>query len=129
MNIGGWRKCRAKFERRQRKRIDVIMIYFWWNVWKERNRRTFQQKSLQPRQVALLCKDDIYSSSWQQDPSLVESDFLLLGFRFLKSWSSLMFTCVSRFQGLVWRPVCSSSLVFSVIFSSWEFFILLVVCI
>jgi hypothetical protein len=32
------------------------MIYFWWNVWKEHNRRTFQQKSLQPRQVALLAK-------------------------------------------------------------------------
>jgi hypothetical protein len=21
------------------------MIYFWWNIWKERNRRTFQQKN------------------------------------------------------------------------------------
>ena len=54
-----WRKCHAKFERRQRKRIDGIMIYFWWNVWKEHNRRTFQQKSLQPRHAVLLCKDDI----------------------------------------------------------------------
>ena len=35
-----WRKCHAKFERRQRKRIDGIMIYFWWNVWKEGSRRT-----------------------------------------------------------------------------------------
>ena len=54
-----WRKCRVKFDRRQRKRIDGILIYFWWNLWKERNRRTFQQKSLQPIQVALLCKDEI----------------------------------------------------------------------
>jgi hypothetical protein len=56
---GYWRKCRNRFERKDRKRIDGIMIYFWWNVWKEINRRTFQQKSLQPCQVALLCKDDI----------------------------------------------------------------------
>jgi hypothetical protein len=21
------------------------MIYFWWNIWKERNRRTFQKKN------------------------------------------------------------------------------------
>jgi hypothetical protein len=41
-------------------RIDGIMNYFWWNVWNERNRRTFQQKSLQPEQVAFyICKDDI----------------------------------------------------------------------
>jgi len=41
------------------KRIDGILIYFWWNLWKEQKRRTFQQKSLQPIQVALLCKDEI----------------------------------------------------------------------
>jgi len=68
------------------------------------------------------------NSSRQQDPSLVvESSFLLLGFRFLKSWSSLLFTCLNRFHGLVWRPVRRSSLVFSLVFSSWEFFILLLV--
>ena len=54
-----WRKYCSKFQRRQRKNIDGIMIYFWWNVWKEWNRRTFQQKSQQPLQVALLCKEDI----------------------------------------------------------------------
>jgi hypothetical protein len=54
-----WCKCRMKFEKPQRRKFDGIMIYFWWNIWKERNRRTFQQKTLQPRQVALLCKEDI----------------------------------------------------------------------
>lgn len=51
----------AKFERRQRKRIDGIITFggtFGWNVWKEQSKRTFQHKSLQPR-VALLRKDDI----------------------------------------------------------------------
>jgi len=54
-----WRKCRIKTDKDQRKVFDGIMIYFWWNLWKERNRRTFQNKSLQPSQVALLCKEDI----------------------------------------------------------------------
>jgi len=54
---GFWRKCRAKF-------------YFWWNVWKERNRRTFQQKSLQPNQVALLCKDDIQRYQFAARPTV-----------------------------------------------------------
>jgi hypothetical protein len=31
-----WRKCRTKFSKQHRKRIDGIMIYFWWNIWKER---------------------------------------------------------------------------------------------
>ena len=52
-----WRKCRAKIDKDRRKAFDSIMIYLWWNVWKERNRRTFQNKSMQPRQVALLCKE------------------------------------------------------------------------
>jgi hypothetical protein len=53
------RRCRAKVEKEQKKKFDGITIYFWWNIWKERNRRIFQQKSLQPCQVAHLCKDDI----------------------------------------------------------------------
>jgi predicted negative regulator of RcsB-dependent stress response len=35
----------AKFERRQRKRIDGIITFggtFGWNVWKKRSKRTFQ---------------------------------------------------------------------------------------
>jgi hypothetical protein len=35
------------------------MIYFWWNIWKERKKRTFQNKSLQPNEVALLCKEEV----------------------------------------------------------------------
>ena len=54
-----WLRCRRKFDKNQRKEVDGILIYFWWNIWKERNRRIFQQHSLQPIQVASLCKDDI----------------------------------------------------------------------
>ena len=35
-----------------------VVIYTMWNIWKEINRRTFQNTALQPRQVALLCKED-----------------------------------------------------------------------
>jgi hypothetical protein len=48
------------------------MIYYWWNVWKERNKKTFQQKALQPCQVALLCKDDIQQYQLATRPILIE---------------------------------------------------------
>jgi hypothetical protein len=54
-----WRRCRAKFDKTQRRSFDGVLIYFWWNIWKERNRRTFQSKSLQPKEVAFLCKEEI----------------------------------------------------------------------
>lgn len=53
-----WRKCRRKFEIPERRKIDGLFIYYWWNIWKERNRRTFQNKSLQPKEVAFLCKEE-----------------------------------------------------------------------
>jgi hypothetical protein len=56
---GFWRRCRAKFDKSHRRNFDGVMIYFWWSIWKERNRRIFQQRSMQASQVALLCKDDI----------------------------------------------------------------------
>jgi len=59
-----WRKCRAKIDRAHRRKFDGLMIYFWWNLWKETNRRTFQNKSLQPREVAFLCKEDF--DQWPQ---------------------------------------------------------------
>lgn len=54
-----WRRSRAKFQKNQRKVFDGVMIYFWWSIWKERNRRTIQNTALQPREVALLCKEEI----------------------------------------------------------------------
>ena len=63
-----WRRCRRKVDKNQRRRFDGIIIYFWWNIWKERNRRTFQQKSLSPKQVASLCKDDISQFSLATSP-------------------------------------------------------------
>jgi hypothetical protein len=54
-----WRRCPAKIDKSQRRMFDGVMIYFWWNIWKERNIRTFQNKSLQPEEVAYLCKEEV----------------------------------------------------------------------
>lgn len=54
-----WHKCRMKIQKTQRLEFDGILIYIWWNIWKERNRRTFENKSLQTREVAYLCKEEI----------------------------------------------------------------------
>lgn len=68
-----WRKCRNKVDKRLRRKFDGIIIYFWWNLWKERNRRTFQHRSVQAHQVAMLCKDDITQFQWAtQEPTSEE---------------------------------------------------------
>jgi hypothetical protein len=59
-----WRNSRAKIDKAQKKRFDGLMIYFWWNIWKERNRRTFQNASLQAREVAVLCKEEFDQFQW-----------------------------------------------------------------
>jgi hypothetical protein len=43
---GYWRRCRSRIDKPHKRSFDGIMIYFWWNIWKERNRRTFQNKRL-----------------------------------------------------------------------------------
>ena len=45
-------KCRAKFDRSQRKMIDGIIIYFWWNVWKKQIDEFSNKNPLQPRQLS-----------------------------------------------------------------------------
>jgi hypothetical protein len=70
---GYWRKCRVKVDKTERRKLDGIMIYFWWNLWKERNRRTFQHRSLEANQVAMLCKDNITQYQYAtQEPIQVE---------------------------------------------------------
>jgi hypothetical protein len=43
----------------QRKEIDGIIVYLWWNIWKEQNWRTFQHEEKWLDEVAFLIKDDI----------------------------------------------------------------------
>ena len=39
-------------EVRQRKMIDGIIIYFWWNVWKKQIDEFSNKNPLQPRQLS-----------------------------------------------------------------------------
>jgi hypothetical protein len=57
--IKWWRRCKSKVDKQYRPRFDGIVIYFWWNIWKERNRRNFDQLSLQTEAVAYLVKEEI----------------------------------------------------------------------
>jgi hypothetical protein len=99
-----WRKCQSRFDKDQRRAFNGIIIYFWWNVWKERNRRTFQNKTMRPGQVALLCKEDLeqYHLATRANVGLhkFSCQFLL----FVRgSWASSHVVVLS---GLVFLVVC-----------------------
>ena len=85
--------------------FDGVMIYFWWSIQKERNIRTFQNKSLQPREAAILCKEEVEqyrlatrsygqtNQSQQQQTRLFSSN--LFSFCSTK-WC--LFVCVFQFE-------------------------------
>jgi hypothetical protein len=50
--------CRVPGKKQQRKVAGAIMFY-WWNLWKERNRRVFDKKELSFLQVVDLIKQGI----------------------------------------------------------------------
>ncbi|KAG2614275.1 hypothetical protein PVAP13_4KG379203 [Panicum virgatum] len=43
----------------QKRSVAAIQLYTTWNIWKERNRRIFDQKSLQPPQVFQLIREEV----------------------------------------------------------------------
>jgi len=47
-----WHRCRAKIVKAVRRYFDGMVIFFWWNIWNECNRRTFQQLTKEPLEVA-----------------------------------------------------------------------------
>jgi len=54
-----WKKSRRKVDKRVRREFDGLVIYFWWEVWLERNRRIFQNINKTEQQVASFTKDDV----------------------------------------------------------------------
>jgi hypothetical protein len=42
-----------------RRSFSGLIIYDFWNVWKERNRRIFQHRSLPPSEAAFLAHEDL----------------------------------------------------------------------
>lgn len=43
---------------KDRKEVAAIIIYTIWNLWKERNRRVFNQKSAQPQQIFSMIREE-----------------------------------------------------------------------
>jgi len=54
-----WKKCRAMVAKDNKSFFDGLVIYFWWNIWKERNRRTFRQEEKTVTELTYLIKEDV----------------------------------------------------------------------
>jgi len=39
--------------------FDRLIIYFWWNIWKERNRRTLRREEKTVTEITYLIKEDV----------------------------------------------------------------------
>ena len=52
MQVAMRHRCRAKIVKAVRRYFDGMVIFFWWNIWNECNRRTFQQLTKEPLEVA-----------------------------------------------------------------------------
>lgn len=62
-----WRRCQSKFDRRQTKVFNGIIIYFLVEHWEEQNRRTFQNTSMRDK-WPFFPRKRWSSISWRQDP-------------------------------------------------------------
>ena len=58
-----WEQVAATVPRQRRRHFNGVAIYTMWNIWKERNRRIFQNVAMDARQVAFKAKEDIYMRS------------------------------------------------------------------
>jgi hypothetical protein len=54
-----WEETSMKVPATERRRLNGMVIYIFWNIWKERNRRIFNNISETGLQVAARIKDDI----------------------------------------------------------------------
>jgi len=54
-----WEEVEMKVPRSKRRRLNGVVIYTFWNIWKERNRRIFDNKIQTVPQVAAKIKEDI----------------------------------------------------------------------
>lgn len=49
-----------------------LIIYFWWNLWKARNRRTFQHEEKMVPEVVNIIKEDFHP--YRQAPEVASGN-------------------------------------------------------
>jgi len=54
-----WNRSLVLLPVAQKRSVAAILMYTCWNLWKERNRRVFDQKCLQPHEVVQLIKEEV----------------------------------------------------------------------
>jgi hypothetical protein len=54
-----WEEAKTKITKGERKRFNGMLIFTLWNVWKERNRRIFNNAYESAMQVASRVKEDL----------------------------------------------------------------------
>ena len=54
-----WRRSLFPLPQSQKCSVAALLMYTTWNLWKERNRRVFDSKSLQPHNVFSIIKEEV----------------------------------------------------------------------
>ena len=57
--LAWWEEVASKVPKQERRTFNGVLIYVVWNLWKERNRRIFENEHKTSEQVAYLAKEDI----------------------------------------------------------------------
>ena len=66
-----WEEAAKTVQKNQRRDFNGLVIYIMWNLWKERNRRIFENKLQSVQQVAERVKEDLvlYKRAFSNTPS------------------------------------------------------------
>lgn len=75
-----WKRMRKKVAAQVCRVLDGIVIYFWWELWKERNRRSFQNVEKFVLVVASFIREDLNLCCAAFAPSVWVCIFLVLVF-------------------------------------------------
>jgi hypothetical protein len=75
-----WDETISHLPKEKKREASGAIIYSMWGVWKERNRRVFQNTALQPTAVAALVKEDIAPEGVCAHPGSRGREFCLVLF-------------------------------------------------